>query len=142
MKSWAEAALALGVTLVIGAALWMWTGEPIGGEPSTDTTTPVAVDSEAAARGQVLAQETGCLACHTVDGTTGTGPTWKGLAGASRPLVSGETVVADHSYLFNSILDPTSQVVAGFEAVMPTTYSEQLSEQDVNDLVQYINSLG
>jgi cytochrome c oxidase subunit II len=142
MKTWAEGALALGVTLVIGAALWLWTGEPIGGEPTTDTTTPVAVDTEAAARGQVLAQETGCLACHTVDGTTGTGPTWKGLAGASRPLVSGETVVADNNYLFNSILDPTSQVVAGFEPVMPTTYSEQLTEQDINDLVQYINSLG
>jgi cytochrome c oxidase subunit 2 len=51
-------------------------------------------------------------------------------------------VVADNAYLFNSIVDPTSQVVAGFEAVMPTTYNDQLSQQDIDDLVAYINSLG
>lgn len=140
MKSWAEGALALGVTLVLGAGLWLFTGEPIGDE-TTDTTTPLVVDTEAAARGQILASDTGCLACHTIDGTTSTGSTWKGVAGSTRPLVSGEQVVADHAYLFNSIVDPPSQVVSGFEAVMPTTYSEQLSEQDINDLVEYIKSL-
>jgi cytochrome c oxidase subunit 2 len=142
LKSWPEAALALGVTLILGASLWLWTGEPIGGEPTTGSTTAVSVDTEAAARGQVLAQETGCLNCHTTDGSAGTGPTWKGLAGASRPLASGESVVADNAYLFNSIVDPTSQVVEGFDAVMPTTYNDQLSEQDIDDLVAYINSLG
>ena len=142
MKTWGEAALALGVTLVLGAALWLFTGEPFGDNATTDSTTPAVVDTEAAARGQVLAQETGCLNCHSIDGTASTGPTWKGLVGASRPLASGETVVADNAYLFNSIVDPTSQVVAGFEAVMPTTYSDQLSEQDIDDLVEYINSLG
>jgi cytochrome c oxidase subunit II len=142
LKTWPEAVLALGVTLILGASLWLWTGEPVGGEPTTGSTTPIAVDTEAAARGQTLAQETGCLNCHTTDGSAGTGPTWKGLAGASRPLASGESVTADNAYLFNSIVDPTSQVVEGFDAVMPTTYNDQLSQQDIDDLVAYINSLG
>ena len=34
-----------------------------------------------------------------------------------------------------------SQVVSGFEPVMPTTYSDQLSQEEINDLVEYIKSL-
>jgi cytochrome c oxidase subunit 2 len=56
-------------------------------------------------------------------------------------LDNGETVVADDNYLFNSIVDPQSQVVAGFDAVMPTTYSDSLSETEIQDLVEYIKSL-
>jgi len=140
MSNWVEGALALAVTLVVGAGLWLFTGEPVSDE-SPDSTTPIVVDTEAAARGQILASDTGCLACHTIDGAISTGPTWKGVAGATRPLVTGEQVVADNSYLFNSIIDPPSQVVSGFEPVMPATYSEQLTEQEINDLVEYIKSL-
>jgi cytochrome c551/c552 len=140
MKSWAEGPLAVVVTLVLGAGLWLFTGQPVGDE-TTDTTTPIVVDTEAAARGEVLASETGCLACHTIDGAAGVGPTWKGVAGATRPLVSGEQVVADNNYLFNSIVDPPSQVVSGFEPVMPTSFSDQLTQDEINDLVEYIKSL-
>lgn len=140
MSNWVEGALALAVTLVLGAGLWLFTGEPVSDEPS-DSTIQIVVDTEAAARGQTLASETGCLACHTIDGASSTGPTWKGVAGATRPLVSGEQVVADNNYLFNSIIDPPSQVVSGFEPVMPATYSDQLTEQEINDLVEYIKSL-
>jgi cytochrome c oxidase subunit 2 len=140
MNGWAEGLLAVAVTLVLGAGLWLFTGEPVTDEP-TDTTIAVVVDDEAAARGQILANDTGCLACHTIDGTPSTGPTWKGVAGATRPLVSGEQVVADNAYLFNSIVDPPSQVVEGFDPVMPTTYSDQLSQEEINDLVEYIKSL-
>jgi cytochrome c oxidase subunit 2 len=141
MRSWAEGALALGLTLVFGLGLWLFTGDSIGADP-TETSSPIAFDSEAAARGEAVAASSGCLACHTIDGTAGTGPTWKGLAGASRPLVTGESVVADDAYLFGSVVDPTARVVAGFDAVMPTTYSETLTEVEINDLVEYMKSLG
>jgi cytochrome c oxidase subunit 2 len=141
MTRWAEALLALGITVVLGIGLWLFSGQPIGAA-GAGSTTPVAFDAEAAGRGETLAAESGCLACHAIDGTAGTGPTWKGLAEASRPLESGESVLADDVYLFNSILDPLSQVVSGFEPVMPTTYSESLTEAEINDLVEYIKSLG
>jgi hypothetical protein len=32
--------------------------------------------------------------------------------------------------------------VEGFDPVMPATYSETLTEADINDLVEYIKSLG
>jgi len=140
MRNWAEGAMALGLTLILGVGLWLFTGGSVAGG-TTETTSPIAFDTEAAARGATVAANTGCQACHNVDGTQGTGPTWKGLAGASRPLESGESVVADDAYLFNSIVDPRSQVVAGFDPVMPTTYSDQLTEDEINDLVEYIKSL-
>lgn len=132
--------MALGLTLILGFGLWLFTGASVPDGPA-DTTNPIAFDAEAAARGATVAANTGCQACHNIDGTQGTGPTWKGLAGASRPLESGESVVADDAYLFNSIVDPKSQVVAGFDPVMPTTYSDQLTEDEINDLVEYIKSL-
>ncbi len=141
MKTWAEGLAALGVTLLLGVALWAFSGRPLGAGPA-DSTSPVSFDSEAAARGEALAAATGCLACHNIDATASTGPGWGGLAGSEVTLASGETVVADDNYLFNSILDPVSQVVAGFDAVMPTTYADSLSEAEINDLVEYIKSLG
>lgn len=140
MRTAAEAGLAVVVVLLLGAGFWLYTGEDLGGDP-TATTLPIAVDPEAAGRGMQLANDAGCLACHSVDGTPNTGPTWKGLAGSSRPLESGESLVADAAYLFNSIVDPGSQIVAGYSAVMPTDYVDQLTEAEINDLVSYIQSL-
>ena len=141
MKSAAEAGLAILVILVLGAGFWLYGGGELGGDDTTATTIPIVVDPEAAGRGLQLANDTGCLACHTVDGTRGTGPTWSGVAGASRPLESGESVLADTAYLFNSIVDPGAQLVEGYPDVMPADYADQLTEDEINDLVTYIQSL-
>ena len=141
MKQSIEAMLALGVVVLLGVGLFQFTGAPLG-SPLPATPATVAFDAEAAARGELLAEAQGCLQCHTVDGTPGTsGPTWKGLAGSSRPVESGGFVTADDTYLFNSIVDPDAQVVTGYQPVMPGFYADQLSEQEVNDLVEYIKSL-
>ena len=140
MSNWSEGLLALVVVLGFGAALFFFTGADLG-DGSTDTTQPVAIDEASAERGQLLAESTGCLACHSVDGTPGSGPTWRGVAGSSRPLTTGETVIADDAYLFSSIVDPANQLVEGYEAIMPPDYGETLTEVEVEDLVEYIKSL-
>ncbi len=141
MNSWTEGALALVVVVSLGLGLLLFTGEGLGdgatnGEPQT-----IIVDPGAAARGEVLAEGQGCLQCHTTDGRPGSGPTWKGLAGSTRPLDEGDEVVADDAYLFASIVDPDAQVVEGFDAIMPTFYADQLDEGQITDLVEYIKSL-
>jgi cytochrome c oxidase subunit 2 len=141
MNNWAEGALALVLTGLLGLGLWLFSGDSLGADPSAPSNT-IAFDTEAAVRGDAVAVSAGCLNCHTIDGTAATGPTWKGLAGASRPLVTGESVIADDAYLFSSVVDPEAQVVAGFDPVMPTTYSETLSEAEIDDLVEYMKSLG
>ncbi|HWB88339.1 MAG TPA: cytochrome c [Acidimicrobiia bacterium] len=141
MSSWTEGALALLIVVGLGIGLFLFTGQGLGDGATDPTTQVITVDPAAAERGQVLAEGQGCLQCHTVDGRPGSGPTWKGLAGSTRPLVSGEEVVADDAYLFNSIVDPGSQVVDGYEPIMPEFFADQLDEQQITDLVEFIKSL-
>lgn len=141
MNNWTEGALALIIVVGLGVGLFLFTGQSLS-EDGTDTSAQtITVDPEAAARGATLAEGQGCLQCHTIDGTLASGPSWKGVAGSIRPLTSGDEVVADDNYLFNSIVDPNSQVVEGYEPLMPTFYQDQLDEQQITDLVEYIKSL-
>ncbi|MGH8947132.1 MAG: c-type cytochrome [Acidimicrobiia bacterium] len=140
MRTWGEGILAGLIVVIIGFALYLSTGQSLGGG-TPESTVPVAADPEAVSRGIILAEGTGCLVCHSVDGTPGSGPTWKGVAGSSRPLESGETVIADDEYLHTSIVDPASQLLAGYDDVMPDDYGTQLSAEEISDLVEYIKSL-
>ena len=91
-------------------------------------------------RGRRVAADQGCLRCHTVDGTPHVGPTWAHLYGAQIPLAKGGHVVADEEYLTESMMDPASQVHAGFQPVMPT-YQGLLASSDVGAIIEYIRSL-
>ena len=141
MRSSTEALLAVVLTLALGVGFWLFSGQPFS-QRSEDTKALNVIDLESAARGEVIAADTGCLACHTSNGTPGAGPTWKGLSGSSRPLGAGISVIADRDYLTRSITDPLAEMVTGFNPVMPTTYLDQLTEAEINDLVEYIKSLG
>jgi cytochrome c oxidase subunit 2 len=55
----------------------------------------VAVLAQAAQDGERLANQRGCLACHSTDGSGRTGPTWQGLAGSQVRLSDGSMVTAD-----------------------------------------------
>lgn len=101
-----------------------------------------ASSANPADRGAALAKSSGCVACHSIDGTKMIGPTWKGLAGSQVKLADGSTVTADDPYLTTSIIDPNKQVVAGFPpGLMPQTYKNQLSDQQIKDLVEFIRTL-
>jgi cytochrome c oxidase subunit 2 len=92
--------------------------------------------------GQQLSQQFGCPVCHSVDGTQRTGPTWLHLAGSQVTLADGTTVIADRQYLRDAIVDPDLQVVQGYAPkVMPATFSQILSDDQVEDLIAYIESL-
>jgi cytochrome c oxidase subunit 2 len=89
--------------------------------------------------GRALVSQNGCLACHSVDGTALTGPTWRGLSGSTVELSDGSTVVADATYLIASIADPGAQVALGFQLGIMPQYS--LTEAQVNDIVSYLQTL-
>ncbi|HUF38351.1 MAG TPA: cytochrome c oxidase subunit II [Anaerolineales bacterium] len=91
--------------------------------------------------GQKLAQESGCLACHSVDGTALIGPTWLGVFGSEEVMIDGEVVVVDVDYLIESIREPEVRIVTGFENVMPSTISDHLSDEDVLAIIAFIESL-
>ena len=92
--------------------------------------------------GQRWADTYGCLACHSLEGTTIIGPTWKGLFGSQVELTDGTTVTADETYIKNSILKPNAQIVAGFaQGVMPQNFADILSEDQINQIIAFISSL-
>lgn len=66
------------------------------------------------ARGEQFYVELGCSGCHSLDGTTGVGPTWQGIWMREEMLVDGTTVIVNEEYIRNSILSPDAQIVQGF----------------------------
>jgi cytochrome c oxidase subunit 2 len=111
--------------------------------PQVQKETPAVETENPVEKGKELAQQNGCLACHTIDGSRGVGPTWKRLFGSQVPLSDGTTVKADEAYIRESIVDPNAKIVQGFPAsVMPQVYGKQFSDRQVSDLIAYIKSLG
>ncbi len=94
--------------------------------------------------GKKLYASLGCIACHTVDGSPGVGPTWKDLAGSHVKLTDGKTVLADYKFLRFMILYPGKQIVAGFPNIMPN-YSDKLAGKKniykLDAIIWYINEL-
>lgn len=95
-----------------------------------------------AAKGKALYASLGCSACHSLDGSKGLGPTFKGLAGSKVELDDGSTVTADDAYLLASIKDPDKQVVKGFaKGVMSSTVKPgQVPDDQARDLVAFIKA--
>jgi cytochrome c oxidase subunit II len=92
--------------------------------------------------GRKLAQEKGCLGCHSLDGSPSVGPTFKGLFGSQVKVLAGGkpvTVTADEAYLTESIREPLAKIVEGFPPIMPAESS--LSDADVHALVELIEGL-
>ncbi|MFL5443028.1 MAG: cytochrome c oxidase subunit II [Myxococcales bacterium] len=91
-------------------------------------------------QGRRLAQEQGCVKCHSVDGTRHIGPTWLDLYHRKEKLQDGSTVDVDEAYITESMMDPLSKVVSGFQPVMPS-FENKLAGPEVAAIVEYIKSL-
>ncbi|MBK5355742.1 cytochrome c oxidase subunit II [Pseudomonas sp. TH41] len=90
-----------------------------------------------AAQGQRLAQSLGCLACHSVDGSKGIGPSWQGLYDKTETLADDTTIKVDEGYIKESVLNPSAKIVKGYAAVMPVFAP---SDKDLNALIAFIKS--
>lgn len=88
--------------------------------------------------GEQLAGEVGCLSCHT-DRDTSAAPTLVGIWGTEVQLADGRTVTADEEYVRRSITEPGSDIVDGYNPIMPTL---PLEDDEVDRLVDWVRSLG
>ena len=93
-----------------------------------------------ASSGEQLFRQFGCVTCHLAN-STGRGPSLVGLAGSTVELEGGGTVVADREYMQESILNPAAKIVRGYRPLMPV-FRNQLSADQVSQLIEYIGSLG
>ncbi|HEY7098120.1 MAG TPA: cytochrome c oxidase subunit II [Terriglobales bacterium] len=99
-----------------------------------------ATSGSLAQNGETLFQQLGCTTCHRSD-VQGRGPNLVGVFGKTVALEDGRTVTADEDYIRESILNPGAKVASGFKPIMPT-FQSIVSEEQVNQLVAYIKSLG
>jgi cytochrome c oxidase subunit 2 len=111
-----------------------------GGEMTATTGGGTGGGEGDAANGQALAASNACTGCHTIYGSTGAGPSWKGLYGHEVTMTDGSTVTADDAYITESIHDPSAKIVEGFTDIMPKTFAN-MSQDDVNDIIAYIKTL-
>jgi cytochrome c oxidase subunit II len=81
----------------------------------------------------------GCASCHA-GGANQRGAKLEGIFGTDVKLTNGQVVKADEEYIRNSILNPSSQIVEGYQPIMPT-FKGQVTEEQLVSLVAYIKSL-
>jgi cytochrome c oxidase subunit 2 len=104
-----------------------------------DSAAPEVSLTPAGEAGRQLARDKGCAACHGTTGEGNVGPAFVGLYGSEVALQDGSTVVADDAYLRQSMLDPNSQKVEGYNVPMP---KPDLSDAEIDSLLTYIRELG
>lgn len=92
--------------------------------------------------GARLAKEKGCLACHSLDGSRGVGPTFKGLNHQQQTVLQNGkklSITVDDAYLRESIRSPNAKIVEGFQPIMPTM--GDLKDDEVEALVEFIEGV-
>ena len=96
-----------------------------------------------AEQGERLFVQYHCAGCHRGSQTVHA-PRLEGVYGRPVPVQQGKEVrftLADYRYIRDSILRPKSEVVAGYEPVMPS-FEGQITEPDLLKIIAYIKSIG
>src|SRR4051812_9391688 len=95
--------------------------------------------------GEELYRQYACASCHSIDGSKGTGPTFKGLAGSKVKLEGGKEVTADAAYLERAITDPDADVTEGYNAGLMKASIDGFDlgskPEDVQKLVEFIQGV-
>ena len=111
-----------------------------GEEPSTGTGGGDAKAGEALYAQTVIGSQPGCITCHSIeDGVVIVGPSMAGIAVRGATAVDGQTAA---EYIEAAILTPDDYLVEGFAAgTMPQVWGDELTDQQVKDLVAYLETL-
>jgi cytochrome c1 len=115
------------------------TGEIISRHQGFDRS--ITIDKGDAADGEKVFAAYGCVACHSVDGSAGHGPSLLGLFGKERAIEGSSTpVIADEGYLRESILNPNAKTAEGFPPNYMPPY--QIKPKELDALITFLKSLG
>jgi cytochrome c oxidase subunit 2 len=95
--------------------------------------------------GLILLQNTGCMACHSVDGSKLVGPTFKNLFGSVSTVIAGNREInrtVDDEYITTSVYNPDAEIVKGFAKGLMKSYTGVLKETDLKIIKDYLKTLG
>ncbi len=104
-------------------------------------------DGTAAWHGQQLFFKLQCINCHNniydaeSPNSSNRAPNLEGLYGSIVPVEGGRSVTADTGYLRESIRNPMAKVHSGWKPIMPAYTKAQVSEEELGQVVAYIQYL-
>lgn len=120
-------------------------GLPAALVPSTSTggnaTENASTSQSPVAAGEGLYKQLACAGCHSTDGATSVGPTFKGLYGSMVHLSNGKTMTADDAYIKEHILNPKSVHVQGYPIGVMPSFQGAVNDQDIANIIAYIKTL-
>jgi len=106
------------------------------------------------ATGKQLYELYGCNSCHSIDGSSNTGPTFLGLYGKKEVvtdkkdnstktihLVDTDKKKAFREYIRESIYKPQAKIVKGYESQLMPTFQGQVSDEHLEKLIDFIKYL-
>lgn len=94
--------------------------------------------------GLTVLKQNGCVACHSLDGSKIVGPSFKGIYGHEVEVITNgqeRKITVDDEYITRSIQDPNADVVKGFNAGLMISYKDQVKEEDIKKVIEYIKGL-
>jgi cytochrome c oxidase subunit 2 len=100
-----------------------------------------APEGSLSSQGEKYFHQYGCANCHHFD-NQGRCPDLRNLYMRPVQISTGQTVVADDSYIRESIYDPDAKVVYGFQPNIMPNFSGVIPEDQVVALISYIKALG
>lgn len=93
--------------------------------------------------GKDLLAVKGCLACHSLDGSKLIGPSFKGIWGHPATVITDgveREVMVDEAYVRQSILDPSSDLVKGYQNLMPSQ-AAIVDSSDIEGIIEFLKEL-
>lgn len=83
----------------------------------------------------------GCIGCHSIDGSTKVGPSFKGFWKTEVQTDKG-MVLVDENYVTKSIQEPIAEVRTGFKPQMPNVFNgRKLNIDEIEAIIAYIKFL-
>jgi cytochrome c oxidase subunit 2 len=90
--------------------------------------------------GEQLVQRNACMTCHSADGSSMQGPTFKGIWGREQRMTDGTVLTVDENYIRESILEPNAKIVQGYQPVMPN-YTGVLNDRQIDAIIEYLKTV-
>ena len=108
-----------------------------GNSAAEPTPPPPTLDAQAQLGKQVFSRD--CAACHsTAPDTIIVGPSLAGIANSAEARVEGQD---GYTYLLTSVMQPEAYLVEGYENLMPASLSKQLTGEELDAVIAYLQTL-
>jgi len=94
--------------------------------------------------GLTIMKRNACISCHSLDGSKLIGPSFRGIYGRTEIVLEGDNeveITVDDDYIKQSMNEPNAQVVKGYAAGLMIPYGEQVSDEELEQIIEYMKTL-